>query len=615
MLDAWNELSRFGFAHAVALSVQIGLLVTLVYGLSILARRGPAEVRYILWLTVALRLCWPASLESPVGLIPALDLGRAASAVDFGPWTVDGATRQSSGGRGAVVRAPALAPGAVGGDTGAVPAVSPLVVAWLAGVGILTLLFALRWRRAHRFVAACEPNRRRDLARLFDELKRDLGLRASVELRVSSEPAGLQAPAVFGLWRPVVLLPRSVVDGWQLKEIEPVLIHELVHLKRLDLPVNALQCALQAIYFFHPLVWLMNWKIREERELICDDEVVQRCGGRSDYVRSILRVVESQAAPARSAPGISMASRPSSLARRVERLLDRGYRQVERRRTAAVGAFLLGLLCVGLVSGRTEATATVRPAWTEEAEALFTLDPEENLRLVDPAAFGSRLELYRTLHPAQAAAVPAGPQRITFTWDPATRRFEPPRFSFGSDDLGLLLGVLGVESHNVAGATDWLGEPIAGDLVIRGGASLETLLGELSTVLADRHRLPLRLELREVMREVVVARGRYLPAGDQVLVGELPAEAPSRATDCPRLPVRGLDACLRTLGRLLRRPVIDEIEVTDRHRAEWLFSPVSPQDPDRLLGDLSRRTALRFDKEDRRVPVVFVVEAEPGSGG
>ena len=611
----WDELTRIGITHAAALSLQVGLLVAVVYALSVLARRGPAEVRYVLWLTVALRLLWPAGLESPVGLAPALDLRQGADA-DHGQWAAGWTPHQFDDAPASEASSTSIAAAARESAAGTKPALSPLVVAWLAGVGILTLHFVRRWWWGRRFVASCAPNRRPDLARLFTDLKRQLGLRASIELRVGSAPAQLRAPAVFGLWRPVVLLPSSVVDGWRLEEIEPVLIHEMVHLKRLDLPINALQCVLQAVYFFHPMVWLMNWKIRQERELVCDDEVVRRCGGRSGYVRSILRVVEDQGVAPPFGAAIGMASRPSSLGRRVERLLDRGYRRVERRRLSTVGAFLLGLLCVGVVSGRrSEAADTARPAWSEEAEALFALDPEENLRLIDPANFASRLDLYRTLHPAQAAAVPAGPQRIRLTWDASQRRFAPPRFSFGSATLGQLLHLLGVESHDVVGATAWLREPLAGDLAVRRGADLETLLSELNAELAERHRLPLRLELREATREVVVVRGRYSLVGGPVRVGEPLAESTSAAGECPEVRVRRLEACLHKLSGLLGRPVIDEVDAPERHRVEWYFSPVEPRDPDRLLADLARQTSLRFDKEERRLQVVFITESESGVGG
>ncbi|MEM7350825.1 MAG: M56 family metallopeptidase [Acidobacteriota bacterium] len=609
----WNPLTETGFTHAAALSVQVGLLVALVYGLSFLVRRGPAEVRYVLWLTVALRLFWPAGLESPVGLAPALGVERpgAATSRDLGAGSETLGDPSSAGAQASRLVAAAATPG-VAGDS----SMPPLVAAWLVGVALLSFHFARRGWQARRFVAACAPNRRQDLAQRFNELRSELGLPARVELRLTSAKAPLQAPAVFGLLRPVVLLPSSMAEEWSLDEIEPVLIHEMVHLKRLDLPVNALQHVLQVVYFFHPLVWLMNWKIRQERELICDDEVVRRCGGRTGYVRAILRVAESQCSATRVVPAMAMASRPSSLARRVERLLDRGYRQVERRRGPAVGAFLLGLLCVGIVSGRSRAAAaTPELAWSAEAEALFALDPGENLRLVDPATFGSRLELYRALHPAQAALVPEGPQRISLTWDAATRRFEPPRFSFGQATLGQLLHLLGVESHDVAGATAWLSAPVVGDLVVRGGADLETLLVELQAELVEHRGLPLRLNRHEVVREVVVARGRYRVSGGPVRVAEPVAESSLPVGECRELAIRGLDASLRQLSGLLDQPVIDKVDAIEANRVEWLFSPFRLRDPNRLLADLAAQTSLRFDREEQRRPTVFISETAAGAGG
>ena len=608
-----NEQVYPSFAVGAELILQSGLLVALVYALSLLVRRGPAEVRYILWLIVAVRLCIPIGFRSPVGMLP--DIGPAGGSGGAGSraWAevIDGRPVGEPARLASPV--PRVAPAGVGRvEPG--PELPPLVAAWLVGAGVLALCLAGRWWRARRSVAACEPNRCPELARRFEELKGELGLRARVDLRIVPTTSSLRAPAVFGLWRPVVLLPKAVAESWRLDEIEPMLIHELVHLRRLDLPVNALQCVLQTVYFFHPLVWLVNWKIREERELICDDEVVRRCGGRSGYVRSILRMAECTRESSRLGPAMGMVSRRSSLSRRVVRLLDRDYRHGEQRHALAAGAVLLGLLCVGVVSGRQEEpAAAVRPTWNDEVEALFALRPQASLRLVDPAEFHSRLEAYRALHPEQAKAVPEGPDRMSFVWDPHTRRPERPRFHFGAPTLGQLLHVLGIESHEVVGARSWLSEPVVGDLVVRDGADLGSLLADLGRELARRHGLPLRLEARTELREVVVASGRYDPAGQGVRVGE-PSRAPGASPAAARgVRVQRLAASLEMLGRLRSQRVIDEVVARDRSQVDWLFFPGSLGDPDRLLADLARQTSLRFAEETRRLPIVVIAEAEPGA--
>lgn len=85
----------------------------------------------------------------------------------------------------------------------------------------------------------------------------------------------VSSPAVTGLLRPTLLLPAEFDREFTPAETLLVLKHELMHLKRGDLPLNALMCVLMALHWFNPLLWIAFFKIRADREAACDAQVLQ----------------------------------------------------------------------------------------------------------------------------------------------------------------------------------------------------------------------------------------------------------------------------------------------------------------------------------------------------
>ena len=78
------------------------------------------------------------------------------------------------------------------------------------------------------------------------------GIRRSVGV-YSMDTDSLDIPAVVGIRNPRIILPAAIVNNWQTEEIEPVILHELAHIRRHDLMVNMLQMIVQIVYFFPPV--------------------------------------------------------------------------------------------------------------------------------------------------------------------------------------------------------------------------------------------------------------------------------------------------------------------------------------------------------------------------
>ena len=101
------------------------------------------------------------------------------------------------------------------------------------------------------------------------------GIVRDVRLRVVDT---LASPVTAGWWRPVVLVPASLIAGMPPQLLEALLAHELAHVRRCDYLVNLVQSVIETILFYHPVVWWLSHRIRAERELIADDIAARQLG-------------------------------------------------------------------------------------------------------------------------------------------------------------------------------------------------------------------------------------------------------------------------------------------------------------------------------------------------
>jgi len=305
-LNAWAEQAlRFAWPMLWQSSLLIGLLFALDL---LLRRRLRPAVRYALWLVVLVKLVLPPSLAFPTN--PRWWV-RPASPVPARPPTL---SVEVSYGATHVLAPPAtpvpvleapppprLLPGAWG-----------LVGAGAVSLGLLAWMLG-RWRRvssqARRAVVAPA-----EIGHLLPELPRPARLRLV---------DGSQSPAVCGLFRPVILLPRSLVEQLPPAQLRAVLLHELVHLRRGDVWVNCLQALLQIAYWWHPLLWLANARIRRAREEAVDDAVMLALNEDADtYAPTLLEVAKlSLSRPLATLGLVGILESRSSLRLRIERLM------------------------------------------------------------------------------------------------------------------------------------------------------------------------------------------------------------------------------------------------------------------------------------------------------
>ncbi len=243
----------------------------------------------------------------------------------------------------AISRAPGLALTPSAGDAGADSSIYLLwfVEAWFLGVVLLSLrpaagFFLIERLRMKKGTAVTGALRSRCL-----ELQRRLGLNRVVAY---CESLQLEAPAVAGWLRPVVLLPVSALTGLSAQQLDAVIAHELAHVKRLDAFVNLFQIAAETLLFYHPAIWWLSKRVRAERENCCDDVAISVCGNAVEYARALATMAEWQ-----SAPTLAMAANRSPLAERVARLLGVAKLSGGLRSAGIAGSVLC--LCASLLAG------------------------------------------------------------------------------------------------------------------------------------------------------------------------------------------------------------------------------------------------------------------------
>ena len=193
-----------------------------------------------------------------------------------------------------------------------------LVLAWSAGVGLMSLrlCLGLAWVGKLRRQAVNAPAIWQ--ARL-DALAQRMGLQRRLPLKLH---AGLASPVTVGFWRPVILLPAALLSGMPVALLEALLAHELAHVRRWDYLVNLLQSVVEALLFFHPVVWWLSARMRAEREQVADALAAQALQDPQQLATALHALSLHAAAPQHS--GLLMSARGGALLTRIERLMAPG---------------------------------------------------------------------------------------------------------------------------------------------------------------------------------------------------------------------------------------------------------------------------------------------------
>lgn len=308
-----NEWSAWGWPLLARHLWQATLFGGAICCLTALLKRAPARVRYSLWLIAAAKFVVPSALFVYLVKWSGLDLSSLFSHVQTPVAPVIYRVAE-----------PVFQFTETAGTSSAQNAsvvswhqdiYSLLTLVWLAGCALLLARWWVRRRRIVHCLCEVETTIGEREARVTESLRRRLGIKREVRLIASTR---IESPSVWGVWKPVLLLPTNFAACLSDEELQAVLTHELVHVKRLDNLTGNLQMLLCCALWFHPLVWLLDRKLLAERERACDDEVLRLGSASKVYAKSLMKV--SRFGLGLKSVGLSAAA-GSQVRRRIERIM------------------------------------------------------------------------------------------------------------------------------------------------------------------------------------------------------------------------------------------------------------------------------------------------------
>ena len=338
---------------------QVALLATAVLVVTRLFARHRPHVAYLLWMLVILKGLTPPIWASPVGLfslaqsphgaVPAApDRETVSDGFEAPPQVVESpiAPHQAS-----------AATNRIESDSadGAYPAASfevtsiavqALAGIWLAGFLAVSAAIVWKWVAFRRHIRQMGSAASAEIEQQMQNLAERLSVRSVPRAVVIEEPA---VPAVFGILRPKLLLPQSLLSQGRELDLDPILAHELVHIRRHDAVASALQLIAQALWWFHPLIWWANREARHERERCCDEAVVAGLGCPPIRYAATLVAVAELAVRARRIPAVAMIGPRETTARRLEHITRRS--QQFRKRTPLASLVAVVLLGAAVLPG------------------------------------------------------------------------------------------------------------------------------------------------------------------------------------------------------------------------------------------------------------------------
>jgi bla regulator protein blaR1 len=290
---------------------------------ALLLRNNHARTRHRVWLAASFKFLLPFSLFAGLG-------SQISWRTDIAPGPQVSIVMED-------VSTPAIALPPVSAPRRTNWSPVPLLCAlWLAGAAAILLRWAVRYRRVSGILRRARPG----------------GSTAGVPVFASAESS---EPAVFGIFRPSLLLPDGIASELSAPQLDAVIAHELCHVRHRDNLASALHMLVEAIFWFYPLVWWLGARLVEERERACDEEVVLRGSDPQAYASGILAVCRlCFQPPVACVSGI----RGAGLCERIERIMSRpALERLDFGRRILLCALAAASICGPLLVGLLRAPA------------------------------------------------------------------------------------------------------------------------------------------------------------------------------------------------------------------------------------------------------------------
>lgn len=342
---------------------QSTLFACVVGLLTLLLRRNRAAVRHGLWFAASVKFLVPFSLLVAFG--SRLEWRKAPMALrpDF---AIVEQIREPV----AVLASPAqLVP-----RPASRPFAAVLFSVWLCGFAANGWAWCRRWRQVRAAWRGARP------------------LPLNLPIPALSSSTRLE-PGVFGVFRPFLLLPDGLSEHLTAAQFDAIVAHELCHARRRDNLSSAIHMIVEALFWFHPVVWWVRDRLVEERERACDEAVVRLGNDPQDYAEGIVSVCQFfLKSPLVCVPGVT----GSDLKRRVETImLNRAADRLDIGKKLVLFAAAALALAAPLVVGAMNAASLGAQEAAKPVPQLIATSalPEFEVASIKPSAPDSNLKV------------------------------------------------------------------------------------------------------------------------------------------------------------------------------------------------------------------------------
>ena len=267
---------------------QSAALAAIIYLVTLCIRRASAAACFWLWMLVPLRLLVMPLITISLPLLPAA--ASELESTDVGSLTIMNPA-------GAILAEPrlgveksksmvSLMSGAHPIEKHVLPSVwALLMTGWIAGLALCSVRLFRDWRRVRRIAAEAVEATESGILESAQRAGTTLGLKHMPKILVTKERV---SPFLFGVLRPVLVVPEGLIANVGADEITAVLAHEFAHLRRRDPLIGWLLAICEAVYFFNPIFYFVKRRILFERERACDSWVVTSSKARSSVYANAL---------------------------------------------------------------------------------------------------------------------------------------------------------------------------------------------------------------------------------------------------------------------------------------------------------------------------------------
>jgi bla regulator protein blaR1 len=582
---------------------QSSLFVVVAGLLVLLLRKNYARARYGLWLAASLKFLIPFALLVFLGNHLSSSRSLATSSTSLYV-----AMREVSQPFDQITTSLNVRPVSVTATASFrhfLPAV--LTATWLCGFLVVLFVWFLRWRRISVMMRDAAPITAGREVEALRQLEHIVGTQNPLEMRLSRSSL---EPGIFGVTKPVLLWPKGISERLEDSHLNAILAHELSHVLRHDNLAATAHMLVEALFWFHPLVWWLGARLMEERERACDDAVLERGNDRKTYAESILKICEfCVGSPLTCVSGVTGAD----LKKRIVHIMTEGMtHKLDFSKKLLLSAAGLLAVAAPVVIGLLHATPTGAQSQAQDK--------------IGPALPFAEVSISPNKSAGTVPTLGHGPQPGFADKNVTLRTLI--RVAYGVQDSQILEGPkwLNSERYDIAAkldksAADQLQELSREQRIVENKRMLQGLL-------ADRFKLALHHETRELpIYALVVAENGPKVEETTTAASNTTNTSPPIPTGFPivkghgigvgdgRLTARG--ATISFLADILSRQsgvsrtVVDETKLTGNYDFTLAWSPDG--NGDSILAAVQDQLGLELEPKTAPLEVLVVDHAEQPS--